>query len=68
MNYMKAIEEAVKITDDINARYDAFATPRLPSSTMPSSSPWGMSIPGLHRHPSDYWEASTLPPASPTSV
>ena len=23
MNYMKAIEEAVKITDDINARYDA---------------------------------------------
>ena len=25
MNYMKAIEEAVKITDDINARYDAFA-------------------------------------------
>ncbi len=40
MNYMKAIEEAVKITDDINARYDALPTPRLPSSTTLSSFPW----------------------------
>lgn len=40
MNYMKAIEEAVKITDDINARYDAFANAEASSSTMPSSSPW----------------------------
>ena len=30
-------------------------TPRLPSSTMPSSSPWH-EHPGLHRHPLNYWE------------
>ena len=56
MNYMKAIEEAVKITDDINARYDAFANAEASLINNALVVPMGMSIPAYIATRLNYWE------------
>ena len=56
MNYMKAIEEAVKITDDINARYDAFANAEASLINNALVVPLGMSIPAYIATRLNYWE------------
>ena len=56
MNYMKAIEEAVKITDDINARYDAFANAEASLINNALVVPMGMSIPPYIATRLNYWE------------
>ena len=56
MNYMKAIEEAVKITDDINARYDAFANAEASLINNALVVPMGMSVPAYIATRLNYWE------------
>ena len=56
MNYMKAIEEAVEITDDINARYDAFANAEASLINNALVVPMGMSIPAYIATRLNYWE------------
>ena len=56
MNYMKAIEEAVKITDDINARYDAFANAEASLINNALVVPMGMRIPPYIATRLNYWE------------
>ena len=56
MNYMKAIEAAVKITDDINARYDAFANAEASLINNALVVPMGMSVPAYIATRLNYWE------------
>ena len=56
MNYMKAIEAAVEITDDINARYDAFANAEASLINNALVVPMGMSIPPYIATRLNYWE------------
>ena len=56
MNYMKAIEAAVEITDDINARYDAFANAEASLINNALVVPMGMSIPAYIATRLNYWE------------
>ena len=56
MNYMKAIEAAVEITDDINARYDAFANAEASLINNALVVPMGMSVPAYIATRLNYWE------------
>ena len=52
----EAIEAAVKITDDINARYDAFANAEASLINNALVVPMGMSIPAYIATRLNYWE------------
>ena len=56
MNYMKAIEAAVEITDDNNARYDAFANAEAYLINTALVVPMGMSVPAYIATRLNYWE------------
>ncbi len=56
MSYMTAIEAAKTITDDINARYEAFANAEASLITNALVVPMGMSVPEYLATRLNYWE------------
>lgn len=56
MQYMTAIEEAKQITDDINARYEAFANAEALLINNALVVPMGMSVPAYIATRLNYWE------------
>lgn len=56
MAYMEAIEAAKKITDDINARYEAFANAEALLINNALVIPMGMSVPSYLATRLNYWE------------
>ena len=56
LNYMNAIEEATAITEDIDARYDAFANAEASLINNALVVPMGMSVPKYLATRLNYWE------------
>ena len=56
LNYMNAIEEATAITEDIDARYDAFANAEASLINNALVVPMGMSVPAYLATRLNYWE------------
>ena len=56
LNYMKAIEDATTITEDIDARYDAFANAEASLINNALVIPMGMSVPKYLATRLNYWE------------
>ena len=56
LNYMNAIEEATAITEDIDARYDAFANAEASLINNALVVPMGMSVPNYLATRLNYWE------------
>ena len=56
LNYMKAIEDATTLTEDIDARYDAFANAEASLINNALVIPMGMSVPKYLATRLNYWE------------